>query len=71
MIKLISVYVLASFFLGCGVKGDPVAPGIPAEIGRGKPTYKRAMQKLKVKQKSDTEIDSDEAEEEESQDGED
>lgn len=26
--------------LGCGVRGDPVPPGTPAEIGRGRPMYK-------------------------------
>ncbi len=25
---------------GCGVKGDPVPPATPAEIGRGKPLFK-------------------------------
>ena len=25
---------------GCGVKGDPVAPATPAEMGRGRPVYR-------------------------------
>ncbi len=33
---------------GCGVKGDPVPPDRPAELGRGRPTYRRATEKLKV-----------------------
>ena len=35
-------------FAGCGVKGDPLPPDKPAYIGRGRPTYKRATEKLKV-----------------------
>ncbi len=32
--------------IGCGVRGDPVPPKIPAELGRGQPTYKRATEDL-------------------------
>jgi hypothetical protein len=32
--------------LGCGVRGDPVPPKIPAELGRGQPTYKGATEDL-------------------------
>lgn len=35
--------------LGCGVKGDPLPPEKPAELGRGRPTYKRATEELKIK----------------------
>jgi len=50
---------------GCGVKGDPLPPDKPAYIGRGRPTYKRATEKLKIeatkpagtKQKTDEEED--------------
>jgi hypothetical protein len=31
---------------GCGVRGDPVPPKIPAELGRGQPTYKGATEDL-------------------------
>ena len=31
---------------GCGVKGDPVAPATPAELGRGQPTYKKATEEF-------------------------
>lgn len=34
--------------LGCGVRGDPVPPQRPVEIGRGKPSYKRATEKIRV-----------------------
>ena len=34
---------------GCGVKGKPLPPLEPAEIGRGVPTYKRAAEQAKPK----------------------
>lgn len=39
--------------IGCGVKGDPLPPERPPELGRGRPTYKRATEKIKV-QKPDS-----------------
>lgn len=45
------------FALGCGVRGDPLPPEKPTELGRGRPTYKRATEKIKIptaqKQKKD------------------
>ena len=32
---------------GCGVKGKPLPPLQPAEIGRGVPTYKRTAEEAK------------------------
>lgn len=32
----------------CGVKGDPLPPEKPPELGRGRPTYKRATEKIKI-----------------------
>ena len=34
--------------LGCGVKGDPLPPERPPEIGRGRPTYRRATEEIKI-----------------------
>lgn len=34
------------FVCGCGVKGDPLPPLKPAELGRGKPTYKRPRSQM-------------------------
>ena len=32
--------ILSGFILcACGVKGDPLPPDVPAEIGRGQPVY--------------------------------
>lgn len=30
--------------IGCGVKGDPLPPERPPELGRGKPSYIRATE---------------------------
>jgi len=43
---------IVTFFLflmvsACGVKGDPLPPEKPADIGRGRPTFKRATEPLK------------------------
>lgn len=42
---LVFAFVAAS---ACGVKGDPLPPERPAELGRGRPTYKRAAERVKV-----------------------
>lgn len=31
---------LSSVVLGCGVRGDPIPPGAPTELGHGYPSYK-------------------------------
>ncbi|MEQ1876760.1 MAG: hypothetical protein ABL958_08940 [Bdellovibrionia bacterium] len=43
-----AILILGAFFVvaGCGVRGDPIPPGTPAELGRGKPNYKRATEDL-------------------------
>lgn len=38
------IFVALLALCGCGVKGDPVPPGTPAELGRGQPTYKKATE---------------------------
>jgi len=40
--------LLTLFVLNCGVKGDPLPPERPAELGRGRPTYRRAAERVKV-----------------------
>lgn len=37
---------MSAIYCGCGVKGDPVPPGTAAELGRGKPSYRRATEPL-------------------------
>lgn len=39
--------LLTILLSGCGVKGKPLPPLEPAEIGRGAPTYKRAAEQAK------------------------
>lgn len=39
--------LLVILISGCGVKGKPLPPLEPAEIGRGAPTYKRAAEQAK------------------------
>ena len=39
--------LLIAFVSACGVKGKPLPPLEPAQIGRGAPTYKRAAEQAK------------------------
>ena len=46
--------ILASFFVlaaiqGCGVKGRPLPPEKPAELGRGKPTFTRTTEDFRFR----------------------
>lgn len=43
--KGICVLFLFGVF-GCGVKGDPLPPEKPPELGRGEPTYRRATEEF-------------------------
>lgn len=50
--------VIDIFFLfvtGCGVKGDPVPPSQPPELGRGQPTYRKATEKIQLQKYSPAE----------------
>ncbi len=61
-----SLAVLILSLLGCGVKGDPLPPEKPANLGRGRPTYKRATEGIKIdKSIHDEEEKEDEKDEEE------
>lgn len=46
--KCISVSAACLYMLGCGVKGDPLPPEKPVELGRGRPTYKRATEVIPI-----------------------
>ena len=52
-LKNLLISSLVGGFIGvvvsaCGVKGDPLPPFKPAELGRGRPTYRRATESLKI-----------------------
>jgi hypothetical protein len=44
--KTVWAIIFLGALVGCGVKGDPVPPGTPAELGRGQPTYKKATEEF-------------------------
>lgn len=44
---MLAVALYAATISGCGVKGKPLPPLEPAELGRGMPTYKRTAQEAK------------------------
>jgi hypothetical protein len=53
------------FASACGVKGDILPPEKPPVLGRGKPTYRRASEKVKLvpQAQSDNDESAEEAEE--------
>lgn len=46
--KFLAAMALMCFALGCGVKGDPVPPDRPADLGRGRNSYKKAVQDVRL-----------------------
>lgn len=47
-IRRIELGLILLALVNCGVKGDPVPPEKPPELGRGHPTYKRATEDIKI-----------------------
>ena len=47
-LKKIASFSLAYALAGCGVKGDPLPPEKPTELGRGRPTYRRASEEITI-----------------------
>jgi hypothetical protein len=45
---LVSLFVVAAT-QGCGVKGRPLPPEKPAELGRGKPTFTRTTEDFRFR----------------------
>ncbi|MGE0762908.1 MAG: hypothetical protein AB7N80_06490 [Bdellovibrionales bacterium] len=60
----LTLLLTVGLLLGCGVRGDPVPPQRPAELGRGRPTYRRATERVKVQ----TNLEAEETEETEEND---
>ena len=46
--ELASLVLITAVIAGCGVKGDPLPPERPVEMGRGRPTYRRATENIKL-----------------------
>ena len=47
-LKKIASCSFACVLAGCGVKGDPLPPEKPTELGRGRPTYRRASEEIVI-----------------------
>ncbi len=47
----------------CGVKGDPLPPEKPANIGRGQPNYRKAAEEIQIPQLPQTDFEDDEEDE--------
>lgn len=47
--KNLGLMLLSVFICSCGVRGDPQPPLEAPYIGRGQPTYQKAIQSLKKK----------------------
>ena len=63
--RAILILGLSVFVAGCGVKGDPLPPEKPTPLGRGRPTYKRATEGIKLqKRQTNTETGQDYSDEE-------
>ena len=58
LLKSSSAFVVLST-IGCGVKGDPMPPERPPELGRGRTTYKQVTEKLKIKPSQSEKEDAD------------
>ncbi len=46
--KLTIILSILALCVSCGVKGDPIPPRSPKDLGRGQPTYKGATEELAV-----------------------
>lgn len=51
MIRIVFLSTLVFVFTACGVKGDPQPPLEPPQLGRGKPTFKKAAESVKIKKR--------------------
>lgn len=52
---MLKILILIFCISGCGVKGDPLPPLTPTELGRGQPTYKSATEDLIIPEIDKTE----------------
>lgn len=47
--KIVGFGFLVTAFSGCGVKGRPLPPEKPADLGRGKPTFTRTTEDFRFR----------------------
>lgn len=47
--KILACLMLITSTQGCGVKGRPLPPVKPAELGRGKPTFTRTTEDFRFR----------------------
>lgn len=67
VVRFCLALMIVGTFVGCGVKGDPLPPDRPAEIGRGRPMFKRATEKIPIQKANEKDLedrDEDEKEDE-------
>ncbi|NJM10336.1 MAG: hypothetical protein HC883_05635 [Bdellovibrionaceae bacterium] len=69
-IRLLTALSGALWMLGCGVKGDPLPPEKPVELGRGRPTYKRATEGIPIEKSKLRKEDADEKDEDNNEESE-
>lgn len=50
------LFLITLLIAGCGVKGVPLPPLVPAPIGRGEPTYSEATQKSSKDKKKEKNV---------------
>jgi hypothetical protein len=68
-LKYLLFVSLAWMLLACGVKGDPLPPEKPTELGRGRPNYRRATEGLNVKHQGKSLKEEDESQDSDDDDG--
>ena len=59
-LKVLIVITLGINQFACGVKGDPLPPEKPSEIGRGQPNYRKAAEEIQIPSLPSTSFDDDE-----------
>ena len=64
LLRCAVIFILSN----CGVKGDPLPPERPPDLGRGRPTYKKATEGLNIEKTTSGRMKFDDDEEEDDKD---
>lgn len=67
-ISCLTAIAIVLWITGCGVKGDPLPPEKPTELGRGRPTYKRATEGIAIEKNKATRLKDDDEDSEDEDD---